>query len=291
MGNELLYDVQNISCQYKASHFPVLKLTELTIYKGQIYFIVGASGVGKSTILETLGIMNNTIIKNDNAKMNFHGKEGWIDVSDIWNTSERNQARFRKDYLSFIFQSTNLFLNLNAYENATVSQVLQGRGLAEARLKARQLLMKLYPKDFVIDIISGKKVEKMSGGQRQRLAFARALGTDYSVLFADEPTGNLDHHNAQKLLKILSDIVKNEKRTAVIVSHDIDLAVTYADKIVLIRKDSEGEGDKFHYFGIVDEHSVYEKKHEAWLNHGSKQSFATEDLASVLKTAIRDNQN
>ena len=131
----------------------------------------------------------------------------------------------------------------------------------------------------------------MSGGQRQRLAFARALGTDYSVLFADEPTGNLDHHNAQKLLKILSDIVKNEKRTAVIVSHDIDLAVTYADKIVLIRKDSEGEGDKFHYFGIVDEHSVYEKKHEAWLNHGSKQSFATEDLASVLKTAIRDNQN
>jgi ABC-type lipoprotein export system ATPase subunit len=142
-----------------------------------------------------------------------------------------------------------------------------------------------------LDIIAGKKVEKMSGGQRQRLAFARALGTDYSILFADEPTGNLDYHNAQKLLKILSSIVKNENRTAVIVSHDIDLAVSYADKIILIRKDSEGEGNDFHYFGVVDQNSVYEKKEKNWFNQGSKEGFANEELSSVLKLAIRDNQN
>jgi putative ABC transport system ATP-binding protein len=289
MDKEILYEVRNIHCQYRSSTRPVLQLDELNIYRGQVYFIVGASGVGKSTILETLGLMNNTIVCSNNSVMTFHGQTGTEDLTSIWSKKEQDQANFRKKYLSFIFQSTNLFLNLTAYENASISQVLHGKRLDEARLKARQLLSKMFPKDFVKEIVNGKKVVEMSGGQRQRLAFCRALGTDYSILFADEPTGNLDYNNAQKLLQTLAEIVKNDNRTAVIVSHDIDLAVKYADTIILIRKELVESSEVTHSMGVVDHASFFNRATENWNNSSSQQPIPPHDLVTLLKEAIRDN--
>ena len=289
MDKEILYEVRNIHCQYRSSTRPVLQLDELNIYRGQVYFIVGASGVGKSTILETLGLMNNTIVCSNNSVMTFHGQTGTEDLTSIWSKKEQDQANFRKKYLSFIFQSTNLFLNLTAYENASISQVLHGKRLDEARLKARQLLSKMFPKDFVKEIVNGKKVVEMSGGQRQRLAFCRALGTDYSILFADEPTGNLDYNNAQKLLQTLAEIVKNANRTAVIVSHDIDLAVKYADTIILIRKELVESSEVTHSMGVVDHASFFNRAGEKWNNSSSQQPIPPHDLVTLLKEAIRDN--
>lgn len=289
MDKEILYEVRNIHCQYRSSTRPVLQLDELNIYRGQVYFIVGASGVGKSTILETLGLMNNTIVCSNNSVMTFHGQTGTEDLTSIWSKKEQDQANFRKKYLSFIFQSTNLFLNLTAYENASISQVLHGKRLDEARLKARQLLSKMFPKDFVKEIVNGKKVVEMSGGQRQRLAFCRALGTDYSILFADEPTGNLDYNNAQKLLQTLAEIVKNDNRTAVIVSHDIDLAVKYADTIILIRKELVESSEVTHSMGVVDHASFFNRSAEKWNNSSSQQPIPPHDLVTLLKEAIRDN--
>ncbi len=289
MDKEILYEVRNIHCQYRSSTRPVLQLDELNIYRGQVYFIVGASGVGKSTILETLGLMNNTIVCSNNSVMTFHGQTGTEDLTSIWSKKEQDQANFRKKYLSFIFQSTNLFLNLTAYENASISQVLHGKRLDEARLKARQLLSKMFPKDFVKEIVNGKKVVEMSGGQRQRLAFCRALGTDYSILFADEPTGNLDYNNAQKLLQTLAEIVKNDNRTAVIVSHDIDLAVKYADTIILIRKELVESSEVTHSMGVVDHASFFNRAGEKWNNSSSQQPIPPHDLVTLLKEAIRDN--
>jgi putative ABC transport system ATP-binding protein len=289
MDKEILYEVRNIHCQYRSSTRPVLQLDDLNIYRGQVYFIVGASGVGKSTILETLGLMNNTIVCSNNSVMTFHGQTGTEDLTSIWSKKEQDQANFRKKYLSFIFQSTNLFLNLTAYENASISQVLHGKRLDEARLKARQLLSKMFPKDFVKEIVNGKKVVEMSGGQRQRLAFCRALGTDYSILFADEPTGNLDYNNAQKLLQTLAEIVKNDNRTAVIVSHDIDLAVKYADTIILIRKELVESSEVTHSMGVVDHASFFNRAGEKWNNSSSQQPIPPHDLVTLLKEAIRDN--
>jgi len=138
MDKEILYEVRNIHCQYRSSTRPVLQLDELNIYRGQVYFIVGASGVGKSTILETLGLMNNTIVCSNNSVMTFHGQTGTEDLTSIWSKKEQDQANFRKKYLSFIFQSTNLFLNLTAYENASISQVLHGK-LKNLKVKPRLL--------------------------------------------------------------------------------------------------------------------------------------------------------
>lgn len=293
MANNL-FSIKDIACQYKSNIRPVLQLDELNIERGKTYFIVGSSGVGKSTILETLGVMNNTIKVREGGYIKYHDHHDGVDVAldKLWKQKESVLAKFRKKHLSFIFQSTNLFGNLTAYQNASITPVLKGEKSEDAKLRARQLLAKLYPKEFVIEIIKGKKVAEMSGGQRQRLAFARALGSDYDVLLADEPTGNLDHHNAHKLMKILTNIVHKENRTSVIVSHDIELAATYGDSVVLIAKQEvELEEGKFKY-GLVTDESVFEKMAEGhWRNKGNGQEFSDTEIIALLKNAIKDSPN
>ncbi|PTM04331.1 MAG: hypothetical protein DA405_07650 [Bacteroidetes bacterium] len=289
-----LYSIRNTACQYKSNIRPVLQLDKLDIERGKTYFIVGSSGVGKSTILETLGVMNNTIKVRDGGFIRFHSRDTGEtqDIDQLWNKKESVLARFRKNNLSFIFQSTNLFGNLTAYQNASITPVLKGEKSEAAKLRARQLLAKLYPKDFVIEIIKGKKVAEMSGGQRQRLAFARALGSDYEVLLADEPTGNLDHHNAHKLMKMLTDVVHRENRTSIIVSHDIELSVTYGDCVVLIAKQEVEEADGVFKYGLVNEQSVYERYQQGiWRNKGSREELSDSEIIQLLKNAIKDSPN
>lgn len=287
-----VFEIQNVACQYRSNYRPVLEIDHLQIEKGKVYFIVGSSGVGKSTILETLGIMNNTIKIKDGGFINFLADNQTIGLSELWSKSERTLAKFRSDYLSFIFQSTNLFNNLSAYQNACITQILKGHTSEEAELKARQLLSKLFPKEFVKEIVEGKKVVEMSGGQRQRLAFARALGSDYEVLLADEPTGNLDHHNANKLITILKNIVNRDKRTAIIVSHDIELSVNYGDRIVLISKKVEKVGKQEYKYGLIDESAVYRRIGDSlWANLGTQKEFSSTEMITMLKEAIKDTEN
>ena len=292
--DNILFSIRNIACQYKSNLRPVLQLNKLDIERGKTYFIVGSSGVGKSTILETLGVMNNTIKVRDSGYIRYYDKNTseTQDIDQLWGKKESVLARFRKNNLSFIFQSTNLFGNLTAYQNASITTVLKGEKNDSAKLRARQLLAKLYPKDFVIEIIKGKKVAEMSGGQRQRLAFARALGSDYEVLLADEPTGNLDHHNAHKLMKMLTDIVNLENRTSVIVSHDIELSVTYGNCVVLIAKQEVEEADGTFKYGLVNDESVYEKYQQGfWRNKGNDAKYTDAEIVQLLKNAIKDSPN
>lgn len=289
-----LFSIKNIACQYKSNLRPVLQLDTLDIERGKTYFIVGSSGVGKSTILETLGVMNNTIKVRANGFIKYHDHDTntEVELDKLWKQKESVLAKFRKEHLSFIFQSTNLFGNLTAYQNASITPILKGEKSDDAKLRARQLLAKLYPKEFVMEIIKGKKVAEMSGGQRQRLAFARALGSDYDVLLADEPTGNLDHHNAHKLMKILTDIVQKENRTSVIVSHDIELSVTYGDSVVLIAKQEINDEEGNFKYGLVTEESVYEKSQPGhWRNKGNGTEYRDEEIIALLKNAIKDSPN
>ena len=124
-----------------------------------------------------------------------------------------------------------------------------------------------------IDISSEDfEITKMSGGQRQRLAFIRAIITKYSILFADEPTGNLDWLNARILMDFLLKELKDNKSSAIIVSHDIDLAIEYADKIVYIEKKKtvikkENLNDEDFFFGRISNETIYKKSKGIWSCH------------------------
>lgn len=282
-----IYQIEDLYCQYKSNKYPVLQIKDLQIEDAQVYFFVGSSGVGKSTILETLGLMNNTIKSNGNTKFIFNSEDGNVDFTTIWNKGDQKLAEFRKNHLSFIFQSTNLFNYLSAYQNAAISQILQGKKIEEANLRSRQLLLKLFNQDFVKEIVNGKSVLEMSGGQKQRLAFARALGTSYSVLLADEPTGNLDHHNARNLIEQLVQQVHSTHKTAIIVSHDIDLSVDYGDQIVLIRRETFEESGQTMTQGKVDKHSIYKSKDGIWSAPNGSE-ISSDALKSLLKASIQD---
>lgn len=282
-----IYQIEDLYCQYKSNRYPVLQIKDLQIEDAQVYFFVGSSGVGKSTILETLGLMNNTIKSNGKTKFIFNSEDGNVDFTTIWNKGDQKLAEFRKNHLSFIFQSTNLFNYLSAYQNAAISQILQGKKIEEANLRSRQLLLKLFNQDFVKEIVNGKSVLEMSGGQKQRLAFARALGTSYSVLLADEPTGNLDHHNARNLIEQLVQQVHSTRKTAIIVSHDIDLSVDYGDQIVLIRRETFEESGQTMTQGKVDKHSIYKSKDGIWSAPNGSE-ISSDALKSLLKASIQD---
>jgi ABC-type lipoprotein export system ATPase subunit len=259
-----LFTIKDLSCQYKANAYPVLEIEELNIEEGSVVFMVGASGVGKSTLLETLGIMNNTINKRPQSKIWFNQNGDVYDLIEIWKKREGHLAKFRRKYLSFIFQNTNLFNNLTAFQNACISQVIQGKKYDASELKAKQILKTMFDDDVVMDIINGKKNTELSGGQQQRLAFVRAIVADYKVLFADEPTGNLDHASADNLMCQLTANVKESGRTGVIVTHDIDLALKYGDVIVIIFKCIESKDDEKRVYGKIDRKSVFRKNGNKW---------------------------
>jgi ABC-type lipoprotein export system ATPase subunit len=280
-----LFKLKNVACQYATNDYPVLRIKELSIFEGEMVFIVGASGVGKSTALETLGLMNNTIKKSGDSSFVYRSENESVDLLNIWNLKERAVARFRRRNLSFIFQSTNLFNNLSAFQNVCVAQIVQGVPQEKAELNAKRLLKDMFDDKTALEIIQGKKVTELSGGQRQRLSFVRAIVTNYKVLFADEPTGNLDWLNAQRLIKVLAKHVRSNSRTAVIVTHDIELALNFADRIILINKESKKGKDKDHVYGKVDSTSVFLKENGNWENPtlGKKSSS---QLTDYLKSKL-----
>ncbi|MDD3010176.1 MAG: ABC transporter ATP-binding protein, partial [Bacteroidales bacterium] len=224
----------------------VLAIDNLNIRPGEITFIVGVSGAGKSTMLETIGLMNDTFPSDMNKEAMriyfnlYNSKTGEIErISitnpNIWDDTDENMAlreTIRKDNYSFIFQNTNLMPNFSALENVCITDMLNGHCFEEAYMKALLIFKTLGLGDLDITI----SPQNVSGGQRQRIAFARALIPEYRVLFGDEPTGNLDRKTSYEVMGILHDYIKstqsgNDSTSTVIVSHDLELAVRYADRI------------------------------------------------------------
>jgi len=259
----MLYNIKNLECKYKTGP-TVLLVDDLEINQGEIVFFLGASGVGKSTILETLGLMNNTINANPSTVFDFGNGKYSENMINIWKKKESYLANFRKKHLSFIFQSTNLFPTLNAEDNVLLTPMLQGFSEVQAKNHVRPIFKKVFNLEYK-QVMADKKISEMSGGQRQRLAFARAIASNYVMLLGDEPTGNLDWANANNLMNHLIDDIKGKGATSVIVSHDISLAVEHADKIVYIDKVSN---DKLTYhYGLIDNVNTYIKqKSGGWVN-------------------------
>ena len=282
----MIYEIKNLYCKYINTNNLVLKVEHLDICKGDVMFILGSSGVGKSTLLETLGLMNNTIEKVDQfAFSKEDGKTQSVDL--LWEKSEKEMAAFRNEHLSFIFQSTNLFSHLSAYENAILPALIQGKDSRMVRTRANSLF-----KRILSDEVSTKNIAEYSGGQRQRIAFIRALIGNYNVLFADEPTGNLDSYNADKLMREIVENVKVEGKTVVVVSHDLKLAMKYSNTLVFINRESDGEKDKEGntiFFFFIKKPSTYRKNTQGLWDNKTGVQFSEEDLKEMVSNKLEGN--
>lgn len=254
-----LFSIDNLRCTYdhpyvEGKSHVVLEIPHLELSRGEIIFIVGESGIGKSTILETLGMMNNTLVPDVSTRFLFYEKDGKeVDLKALWTKSDDTLSRLRLDNYSFIFQSTNLMRNFTAYENIAFTRMLQGYSRTESFERTRQLL-----EDLGLEHIDEQRMtQELSGGQQQRLAFARAILPDFTVLFGDEPTGNLDPENARRVMQIISrKLHELEGASAIIVSHDIHLANTFADTIIKIRRTvrpKKSDDDEDIIYGIIDQ--------------------------------------
>ena len=184
------------------------------ICEGEFCAIVGTSGSGKSTLLNMLAGLE----KPTKGSVVIAGQH-------IETLNEDQLVRFRRDNVGFIFQSFHLLGTMNAVEN--VALPLSFRGIPrDIRLKKA---------DKMLDLVNLKKHKKhlpnqMSGGQQQRVGVARALVVDPKIIFADEPTGNLDSHTSEEVMELMQKVVREQKKTLVMVTHDDHLAA-YADRI------------------------------------------------------------
>lgn len=282
---EKLFEISELQCSYdKREHKKiVLDIRHLIIPKGKKVFIVGESGIGKSTILEVLGMMNNTIVPDNKSKFVFYDDEMPVDLIGMWNRNNDSElSDFRRKHFNFIFQSTNLMRNFTAYENISITRMIQGYDRASSFKKAAQVL-----RDLGLDHIDESRMaQELSGGQQQRLAFARAVIPDFTVLFGDEPTGNLDGDNAVKAMRLLSGKLEELKgSSAIIVTHDMHLATTFADIIVKIKKvSSDSSHDKeVNSHGMIEQDCVYvlSSDRRQWSN--GVRVFTTEQFEIFLK--------
>ena len=288
MTMDKLFEIENLACSYDRHYRPglskvILEIRKLIIPKGKKVFIVGESGIGKSTILETLGMMNNTIVPDGGTKFLFYeAEEKPVDLVALWRHKDRELSSFRLRHFNFIFQSTNLMRNFTAYENIALTRMLQGYSQESSFERARQVMA-----DLGLDHIDESRMtQELSGGQQQRLAFARAILPDFTVLFGDEPTGNLDSDNAVKAMELLSNkLTQFNGSSAIIVSHDMHLAVTFADVIIRIRKESrpsKSVNDEISYYGVIDDDSIFTSVGDRRWSNGN-EAYSEEEFESYLK--------
>ena len=186
----------------------VLRGVNLEIKKGEVVAIVGPSGCGKSTLLHILGSL-------DKADMG----EIVINTSNLSQLNGNSLAAFRNKHIGFVFQFHHLLPEFSAIENVCIPGWLLGRGKAEVKAKAEELLRILGLKDR-----NENKPNQLSGGEQQRVAVARALINNPDIVFADEPTGNLDSANAQELHQLFFDLRKQFNQTFLIVTHNEELS-------------------------------------------------------------------
>ncbi len=186
----------------------VLKGIDFSVNKKEVVSIMGASGAGKSTLLQILG----TLMRPDAGTLE-------IDGSSVDNLSGNELSAFRNRKIGFVFQQHHLLPEFTALENVMIPAFIAGRPEKEARQKALELLDVMGLSDRVTH-----KPSELSGGEQQRVAVARALINDPAIVFADEPSGNLDTKTKQELHQLFFTLRDKLGQTIVIVTHDPDLA-------------------------------------------------------------------
>ena len=209
----------NIHKTYK--DLEVLKGVSVNVAKGEIVSIVGASGAGKTTLLHILGTLDSPDT-NKPSSLVIHG-------TDILSLSSKALAKFRNEHIGFIFQFHQLLPEFTALENICIPALIKGVSRKEAEKRAMELL------DFLhLASRADHKPNALSGGEQQRVSVARALMNHPSVVFADEPSGNLDSESAEKLHQLFFQLRNEFQQTFVIVTHNEELATMADRKLVMV---------------------------------------------------------
>ena len=196
----------------------VLKGVNLTIEKGEIVAIVGKSGAGKTTLLQLIG----TLDRPTSGKV-------LIDGTDVFRMKEKELAAFRNKHIGFIFQFHQLLPEFTALENVCIPAMIAREKKAEYTSRATRLLADLGLADRM-----GHKPNELSGGEKQRVAAARALMMSPDIILADEPTGSLDERNKKELSELLLGLRDKYGQTILLVTHDKELA-QLADRVIEIK--------------------------------------------------------
>ena len=195
----------------------VLRGVSLEVEKGEIVAIVGASGAGKTTLLQIMG----TLLDADAGEVEIAG----VKLSEL---NEKRTAEFRNRHIGFVFQFHNLLPEFSALENVMMPALIGGAKRKDAEQRAMELLEAVG-----LTARADHKPSQLSGGEQQRVAIARALINRPSVIFADEPTGNLDTHNRDEIQRLLFEVREKFGQTIVMVTHDEALASIADRKIVM----------------------------------------------------------
>ena len=210
---------------YKTYHLgevdvPVLKGVSVTVDRGELVALMGTSGSGKSTLMNILGCLD-------------HPTSGqyWLDGQEVSNMSANGRALLRNSKIGFVFQSFNLLARTSALENVMMPLAYSREGVSdrEARRRAAEILERVGLGDRMHHHPS-----QLSGGQQQRVAIARALINNPPLLFADEPTGNLDSRTSEEVLQMFQRLNEEQKITIILVTHDAGVA-EHANRQILMR--------------------------------------------------------
>ena len=234
-----MIEIKNITKSFGALN--VLKGIDLHIEKGEIVSIVGPSGAGKTTLLQIIG----TLDKPDSGQV-------IIDGTDVGKLSGGKLSDFRNRHIGFVFQFHQLLPEFTALENVMIPAFIAGMSKKDARKRADELLAFMGLSDR-----ANHKPNELSGGEKQRVAVARALVNNPAVILADEPSGSLDTKNKEDLHRLFFELRDHFNQTFVIVTHDEHLAET-TDRTIKMRD------------GMLDGENILDKKEE---NNGENQTW------------------
>ena len=195
----------------------VLKGVQLDLSMGESAAIVGASGIGKSTLLHILG----TLDRPDSGTLNFQGE-------DVFQYDDIKLAQFRNKTIGFVFQFHHLLPEFSALENAMMPALISGISKSEAFAAAEEILVRVGLQDRL-----NHRVGKLSGGEQQRVALARALVLKPAILLADEPTGNLDNSNSDQVHQLILELNQELSMTLVVVTHNMELASFMSRRVTI----------------------------------------------------------
>lgn len=220
MSKKILIELKDVWKTYYMGEISldVLKGISLQIEQGEFVAIIGPSGSGKSTMMNQVGILD-TPTKGTI----------YLDGHDISKFSESDLAQVRGRKIGFVFQQFNLIPTLTAMENVILPTIFQDISEEKRIARAKSLLALVGLQERM-----NHKPNELSGGQQQRVAIARALVNDPEIILADEPTGNLDSVSGKQVMDILTHLHHREKKTVILVTHDVDL-VKFADKVVYLK--------------------------------------------------------
>lgn len=219
-NNHAIIEARNIKKEYRMGETVarVLNSISVQIAQGEFVSIMGPSGSGKSTLLYILGGLDNPT-----------GGSVFMDGEDISKFNDYKKSVMRRRSIGFVFQFYNLIPNLNVEENILLPILLDGKNAKDYKKQLNNIL-------DIVGLADRRKhtPRELSGGQQQRVAIARALINSPEIIFADEPTGNLDSKTGTEIMKLLQEINRESNKTIIMVTHSAD-AAAYSNRIVSVR--------------------------------------------------------